>query len=310
MNTTFSENLKRLRVSKQYTQEQVAELLKVSPQSVSRWECGNTFPDIMLLPEIARLYCVTVDDLYQDKTEAYKNYAARLSAIYEDSHALEDFIRVDAEYKRLLKTGQYTMDDLRLYAIAYHQLMHDSRRKALSLYDQALEMGPNTDAEMYYRVKRHKAAMLFQIGRGDEALKAQEESYAANPNNSEEAVCLVSAYFDAKEYGKILEFCEKVLPQFPQEYNLYVYAGDACRALKLYEDAFAYWEKALALDTCWYDAKFSIAFCYEELGEYRKAYDMWIRIAEDSERDGFEVEAKMPRERAAKCKEKFSDQKL
>lgn len=307
MNNIFSENLKKLRNSKHLTQEQVAEALKVSPQSVSRWECGNTFPDIMLLPEIARLYSVTVDDLYRENSYAYPNYAARLSAIYEESHALEDFIRVDAEYSRIMKAGTPTMDDLRLYAIAYHQLMHDARRKALSLYDQALARGPEDDREIYYRVKRQKTYMLFQIGRGEEALKAQEESYAADPNNPEEAACLISAYFDAKQYAKVYEFYQKVIVKFPNEYTLHVYGGDACKELKNYEQAFACWEKALALNTRWYDVKYSMAFCHEEMGEYQKAYDMWICIAEEGERDGFEIESKMPRERAAKCLEKLQN---
>ena len=36
----LSENLKKLRVEKKYTQEQVAKYLGVSAKSVSRWECG------------------------------------------------------------------------------------------------------------------------------------------------------------------------------------------------------------------------------------------------------------------------------
>ncbi len=40
MSKTFSANLKRLRLEKKFTQEQVAESLGVSPQRVSRWECG------------------------------------------------------------------------------------------------------------------------------------------------------------------------------------------------------------------------------------------------------------------------------
>lgn len=305
MNHTFSENLRKLRVSKQYTQEQVAALLQVSPQSVSRWECGNTFPDIMLLPEIARIYSVTVDDLYRENSYAYPNYAARLAAIYEESHALEDFVRVDAEYSRIMKTGTPTMDDLRLYAISYHQLMHDARRKALSLYDQALARGPEEDPEIYYRIKRQKTYMLFQIGQGAEALKAQEDSFSSNPNNSEEAVCLISAYFDAKQYEKVYEFYKKVIVKFPDNYNLHVYGGDACKELKNFDKAFDCWQKALDLNTRWYDVKYSMAFCYEELGEYQKAYDIWIRIAEDGEREGFEIESKMPRERAEKCREKL-----
>ena len=67
MNFNFGNNLKRLRLAKNYTQEQAAEKLNVSSKAISRWECGNAMPDVMLLPEIARLYCVTVDELYKEK---------------------------------------------------------------------------------------------------------------------------------------------------------------------------------------------------------------------------------------------------
>ena len=55
MNTTFSKNLKKLRLQKKLTQEQAAEVLGVSTQTISRWECNTTLPDVMLLPEIAWL---------------------------------------------------------------------------------------------------------------------------------------------------------------------------------------------------------------------------------------------------------------
>ena len=58
--TIFSENMKKFRLAKKYTQEEVAEKLCVTAQSVSRWECGNTLPDVLLLPEIAKLYGVVV----------------------------------------------------------------------------------------------------------------------------------------------------------------------------------------------------------------------------------------------------------
>ena len=46
MNFNFGENLKTLRTTKGFTQEQAAELLNVSKQSVSRWENNITYPDI------------------------------------------------------------------------------------------------------------------------------------------------------------------------------------------------------------------------------------------------------------------------
>ena len=64
--TVFSQNLKRFRISKNMTQEQAAEALGVSTQTVSRWECNTTLPDVTILPKIAALYCVTIDDLYKE----------------------------------------------------------------------------------------------------------------------------------------------------------------------------------------------------------------------------------------------------
>ncbi|MBO4355790.1 MAG: helix-turn-helix transcriptional regulator [Clostridia bacterium] len=63
MNIYFAEKLKSLRAEKQITQEKLAQYLNVSFQAVSKWETGNTYPDITLLPDIARFFGVTVDEL-------------------------------------------------------------------------------------------------------------------------------------------------------------------------------------------------------------------------------------------------------
>jgi len=110
MNHIFSANLRRLRLSKGYTQEQVAAQLGVSPQSVSRWECSSTLPDVLLLPQIARLYHVTVDDLYREDAKGYPSYAQRLLAVYEASGRTEDFLAAEQEFLRI-SAGEHTADD-------------------------------------------------------------------------------------------------------------------------------------------------------------------------------------------------------
>jgi len=59
----FSEKFKNLRKSRELTQEEIANIFHVSPQAVSRWETGATYPDIELLPPLADFFEITVDDL-------------------------------------------------------------------------------------------------------------------------------------------------------------------------------------------------------------------------------------------------------
>lgn len=63
MTINIGENIKRLRKSRDITQEQFAELIGVSNVAVSKWERGETYPDIALLPVIAGFFCVSLDEL-------------------------------------------------------------------------------------------------------------------------------------------------------------------------------------------------------------------------------------------------------
>ena len=63
MSIYFSEKFKQLRKDSDLTQDQIADIFHVSPQSVSRWETGANYPDIELLPHIAIYFKVTLDEL-------------------------------------------------------------------------------------------------------------------------------------------------------------------------------------------------------------------------------------------------------
>ena len=59
----ISMNLKRLRKIHQYTQENVAEKINVSRQSIAKWESGECNPDIESLIKLSNLYNVSLDNL-------------------------------------------------------------------------------------------------------------------------------------------------------------------------------------------------------------------------------------------------------
>ena len=63
---TLGEKLEKLRRENHYTQEQLAGLLGVSRQAVSRWESGDTTPTMDKLKSLARIYGVSLDWLCSD----------------------------------------------------------------------------------------------------------------------------------------------------------------------------------------------------------------------------------------------------
>lgn len=63
MENTLGKKIAAMRKEKEWTQDELAEKLGVSPQAVSKWENGISCPDILLLPVIARLFNTTADEL-------------------------------------------------------------------------------------------------------------------------------------------------------------------------------------------------------------------------------------------------------
>lgn len=70
---TIHEIIKANRVGRNLTQEMLAELLNVTPQAVSRWETGISSPDIALLPKIADIFHISVDELLGNNPSQAEN---------------------------------------------------------------------------------------------------------------------------------------------------------------------------------------------------------------------------------------------
>jgi len=95
----IANKIRTLRKNKNMTQEELAEVLLVSPQAVSKWETGQSVPDVELLPVIARYFGITMDEFF--------NY--RLDALSYK----ERFIRFMAD-NGVLKFGQFELNSGRL----------------------------------------------------------------------------------------------------------------------------------------------------------------------------------------------------
>lgn len=99
----ISENIIRLRRKKGVTQEELAGFIGVTKASVSKWETAQSMPDILLLPQLAAFFDVTVDELLgyepQMSREQIKACYHRLASEFAE----KPFEEVMEESERLVK---------------------------------------------------------------------------------------------------------------------------------------------------------------------------------------------------------------
>jgi len=84
---TLGRRIARLRLAKTATQERLAKELNVSPQAVSKWENDINYPDISLLPDLARFLGVSVDELLSGASASTQETAAQENAAAQESAA-------------------------------------------------------------------------------------------------------------------------------------------------------------------------------------------------------------------------------
>lgn len=95
---TLGRRIARLRLARTATQERLAKELNVSPQAVSKWENDINYPDISLLPDLARFLGVSVDELLSGASaSAQESSAAQESAAEVVSVAADESTEIVEE---------------------------------------------------------------------------------------------------------------------------------------------------------------------------------------------------------------------
>lgn len=82
-----------LRKEKGYTQTALAEILNVSNRTVSKWENGDGYPDITILPEIARVFNVSVDELLNGEKAPNSEVDLKVTEV-ENRDNLENLFKI------------------------------------------------------------------------------------------------------------------------------------------------------------------------------------------------------------------------
>lgn len=111
MSTNLQDSIRRLRHEQNMTQEQLAEKLHVTRQTISKWEKGLSIPDADMLLRLVDALNTSIDGLVgsADSTTSSapetENSSAKAS---EESEALKEYLRLSSEHLRsknkLIKT--------------------------------------------------------------------------------------------------------------------------------------------------------------------------------------------------------------
>ena len=192
------------------TQNQVAEALNISTQSVSAWECGNSMPDIEKLPELAALYQRTTDWLLTGKgpSEDLRNVTRDLRArLFREEHMgtyLSAFCtakklhntRRALDYARRMHEGQFrkSSDGEGPVPYIYHPMLmtchalalgleEDDLLSACLLHDVCEDCAVSPDELPANEAVREAVRLLTKPKHFDGSAEAQRAYYAAISEN-------------------------------------------------------------------------------------------------------------------------------
>lgn len=197
----ISENLVKLRHDKKVTQDEVALFLGVTKASVSKWENGQSMPDILLLPQIAVYFDVTVDELLGYQPQLSKEQIQRLYQELAEDFATQSFDDT-VEKCRLLVHRYYSCFPF-LLQICVLWLNHFMLAQSVSVQQELLKDTSNLCERILQDCKiieicnqalSIKAVIDLQLGNPNHVIESLEEVVKAqNLSVSNDAV-LIQAY--------------------------------------------------------------------------------------------------------------------
>ena len=106
-NLKIGQKIKAKRRERDLTQEELANILGVTKAAVSKWENGESYPDIAMLPQIAQLFYITMDELFD---YALTNKPLTIVNEYHFGLSLDDFDESILNYGVVKECGVYKKD--------------------------------------------------------------------------------------------------------------------------------------------------------------------------------------------------------
>lgn len=117
----------KLRKGKGWTQQQLAEHLNVTPQAVSKWECGEAVPDIDILDKIAIIFSVTIDSVIKAQDSGTFVFEFGIGILpYIDMSKADNLIQRVRNYHEITEFPKIRFkDNTKLRAMQYRIILDD-----------------------------------------------------------------------------------------------------------------------------------------------------------------------------------------
>ena len=179
MDNVFSVQFKNNRKKKGLSQEQISEVLCVSPQAVSKWETGASHPDLSLLPVIANFFGVSADCLLginlSEKEEAIRSILEECKNLTEQKQYCD---AVSVLRKALVK---YPSEPHLMYQLAWNltgtiKEHRENLYEAIELYEKILQL--TDDPDLYNRTLRD---LMYRYSTADDEDTARSIAYRMVP---------------------------------------------------------------------------------------------------------------------------------
>lgn len=193
MNLLIGENIRRMRRERNLTQEEVAAHLGISFQSISKWERGNGYPDIAMLPALANYFGISIDELLGVGEIAKNNQYREINRTWDENNKKGLHRENVALMRQSLKT--FPNNDLLLVQLS-----------------ASLEKLDGTDDEKRQYLRESIAVQEQILRYGDDS-----EVRGATLYN----ICF--AYWKAGEYDKALERARKLPNLYKARENALIY---------------------------------------------------------------------------------------
>lgn len=177
MDLNIGKKICRLRKLNNLTQEQLAEYLCVSNAAVSKWESGNSYPDITLLPAIAKLFKVSIDTLFMfeinnDDLDEIRKTAEELKISGKYNEALNYLEDSLLKYPNDLSLNLLMARTLLTSGMNSKAMNKNHLNKSILYFDKALVL--DYDDKNKESIIQNKSFILASLGKYEEANKLLE----------------------------------------------------------------------------------------------------------------------------------------